>query len=135
MFWKSWFTTSTTDLDEDLNIQIVDEDDWLLICDRAKVHYLNFKEYVTIDDDVATSEFCEIDDIISENKVGSDEDSDLDDTSATVENEVPSRNEAVEAINLLHQYMGAAPHASSDVSADVNRLENFIICNSISMAR
>ncbi len=88
---------------------------------RGKVHDLNFKEYVTIGDDVTTSVFCEVDDIISENKVGSDDDSNLDDTSATVENEVPSRNEALEAINLLRRYMAAAPHASSDVSANVNR--------------
>ncbi len=51
-----------------------------------------------------------------------------------LENEVPSRNEALQAINLLRRYMAAAPHTSSDVSADVNRLENFIICNSISTA-
>ncbi len=59
--------------------------------------------------------FCEVDDIISENKVGGDDNSDLDDTSATVENEVISPNKALEAINLLHQYMAAAPHASSYV--------------------
>ncbi len=64
------------------------------------IHDLNFKDYVTIDDDVATSEFRKLDDIVSENKVGSDNESDLDDTSATVENKVPSRKEALEAINL-----------------------------------
>ncbi len=51
-----------------------------------------------------------------------------------VENEVPSRNETLEAINLLCLYMAAA-HASSDISADVYTLQNFIICNSISTAR
>ncbi len=56
-------------------------------------------------------------------------------TSATVENEVPSWNEALEVINLLHRDMAVAPHVSSDVSADVNRLDNFIICNGISTAR
>ncbi len=100
-FRKADLQTSTTDKDEDLNLQIIDDDDWLLICDMAKVHYLNFKEYVTIDDDVAASQFREVDDLISENKIGSDDDSDLDDTSAMVENEVPSWNEALEVINLL----------------------------------
>ncbi len=134
-FRKAGLQTSTTNEDEDLNLQIVDDDNWLLICDGVKVHDLNFKEYVTIDDNAATSEFREVNDIILGNKVGSDDDSDLDDTSTMVENEVPSRNEALEAINLLHWYMAAAPRASSHVSADVNRLENFIFCNSISIAR
>ncbi len=81
-FRKAALQVSTTDEDEDLNLQIIDDDNWLLICDRAKVRDPNFKEYVTIDDDVAMSEFCEVDDLISENKVGSDDDSDLDVTSA-----------------------------------------------------
>ncbi len=84
-FRKAGLPASTIDEDEDLNLQIVDDDDeWLLIFDRAKVHDLNFKEYVNIDDDVATSVFCKVDDIVSENKVRSDDDSDLDDTSAMV---------------------------------------------------
>ncbi len=62
-FRKAGLQTSTTDEGEDLNLQI-DDDDWLLICDRAKVPDLNFKEYVTIDDDVAVSEFCEVNNII-----------------------------------------------------------------------
>ncbi len=51
-FRKAGLQTTTTDEDEDFNLQL-DDDDWLFICDRAKVHDLNFKEYVTINDDVA----------------------------------------------------------------------------------
>ncbi len=52
-----------------------------------------------------------------------------------VENDVPSWNEALQAINLLCRYMAAALHTSSNVSVDVNRMENFMICNSISTVR
>ncbi len=110
-----------------LNLQIVDDDDWLLICDKMEWHDLNLKEYITIDDDVATFKFCEVDEI----KVGSDDDSNLDKTS------VRRKMKYHHGVKhyLLRRYMAAAPHVSTDVLADVNRLDNFIICKCISTAR
>ena len=98
------------DENEDLDVKTVDDNGWLVIHDRAKVHDLNFDEY---------SEFLEVDDIISEKEVGTDDDFDADDTSGCYnlwKNEVPSWKEAYEAINLLpHRYMAAALHALLDV--------------------
>lgn len=128
---------STTDDSEDLNLEISDDDDWAVIRDKGKVHNLNFEEYVTIDDEVATSSFREVDDILMDNAVRSDDDSDADDRNAAPEDEVlvPSRTEALQAINLLRRYMATVPNAFCDAVPDVHKLENFIVTNSFSKTR
>ena len=116
-------------------MEISDDDDWLVIREKGRAHDLCFEEYVTIDDEVATSGFREVDEIISDNTAGSDDESDADDPNTTAEDEEPPRNAALEAINLLRRYMATVPNSLCDVVPDIHKLENFIVMNSLSTAR
>ncbi len=90
----------------------------------------HFEDYVSVDDAVVTSELYKPDDVIvdtANDDAGNNSDSEDDVSSETTEEKVSSRCEALDAISVLRNYIGATKLNNSRVLQYVNFVENFII--------
>lgn len=113
-----------------------DDEDWVAV--QKKLGDVNLEDFVSVDDDVVTSEIRGVDDMIADHAVAAaTAEDDSNDGDECIEENVPTRKEALGAINLLRKYISVVPSClSSDVTnAYLNRIENVIIHNNSTSTR
>lgn len=95
------------------------------------------EDFVSVDNGLVTSEIRDVDDMIADHAAATVQDEDSDEEIESAEENVPTRNEALGAINLLRKYnITVTPGGvSSDVNSYLNRIENVIIHNSSTHTR
>ncbi|PSN49561.1 hypothetical protein C0J52_09740 [Blattella germanica] len=103
-----------------------DDEDWVSV--QEKLGDVNLEDFVSIDDDLMTSEIRSVDDMIADHATTANDDANEGDE--TMEENVSTRNEALGAINLLRKYMYSSVSNDATNFVYLNRIENVIIHNS-----
>ena len=89
---------------------------------------VNLEDFVSFDDDLMTSEIRGVDDIIADHAVAAaTANDDANEGDETMDENVPTRNEALGAINLIRKYMYSSVSNDATNFVYLNRIENVII--------
>ncbi|KAF5286322.1 hypothetical protein FQA39_LY04220 [Lamprigera yunnana] len=115
------------------DVDVNEDDDWDAV--RVKLgDALRLDDFVSVDNDVITSETMDMNEIITNHIFSLQEDNDEEEVEA-VDILNPSRNKALAAISVLRRFINVSCSQITDVTSDLNRMENAIINGTGSNAR